>query len=244
MIKLLILAFKVFKLGKFGGTALTMIASLVIYAWIFGWGYAAGFIGLLFVHEMGHYLAARRRGLAVGAPTFIPFVGAWIELKDTPRDAETEAFVALAGPVVGTLGAFACYLAAREYDSRLLLAVAYSGFFLNLFNLIPLSPLDGGRITGAVSPRLWFLGAPILVAMLFVQPSPLLVMILIMAIPALQAAWRFDPEAPENARYKPVTFETRFELMAFYMLLVVTTALMAGAVHTDLAAHCNGLVCR
>src|SRR5438128_1855091 len=114
---------------------------------MFGWGYAAGFIALLLVHEMGHYLAARQKGLPVSAPTFIPFVGAWIELKDTPMDVETEAYVAAAGPLVGTAGAILVYLWARWTGSDLLLAVAYAGFFLNFFNLIPLSPLDGGRMT-------------------------------------------------------------------------------------------------
>lgn len=237
MLGFLLIALKVFKLGKFGGTAITMIVSLAVYAMMFGWGYAAGFIVLLFVHEMGHYLAAQRRGLAVGAPTFIPFVGAWIELKDTTLDAETESFVALAGPFVGTLGAFACYGLAHVYDSHLLLAVSYSGFFLNLFNLIPLTPLDGGRIIGAVSPRLWFLGAPVLAGLAVMRPSPLLIMILILAIPGLQAAWRFDAEAPENARYKSVSYETKFEIMAFYLILVATTALMASSVHADLSGN-------
>jgi Zn-dependent protease len=124
-----------------------MLLSLVVYATIWGWRYAAGFIALLFAHEMGHYVAARQRGLDVGAPAFIPFVSAWIALKDQPVDVETEAYVAIAGPVVGTAAALAVYLWARSEDSGLLLAIAYSGLFLNLFNLLPISPLDGGRVT-------------------------------------------------------------------------------------------------
>src|SRR5262245_8185510 len=120
-----------------------MLLSVFVYAFIFGWWYAVGFVVLLLVHEMGHYVAARRRGLDVGAPTFIPFVGAWIELKQMPHDAETEAYVGFAGPLVGSLGALACYFLARNYDSDLLLALSYAGFFLNLFNLIPISPFDG-----------------------------------------------------------------------------------------------------
>ena len=124
-----------------------MLLSLVVYAFVFGWRYAAGFVALLFVHEMGHYIAARQRGLDVGAPTFIPFVGAWIELKELPHDAETEAYVGLGGPLLGTRRRARVLLLARSYDATWLLAVAYAGFFLNLFNLIPLSPFDGGRIT-------------------------------------------------------------------------------------------------
>jgi len=103
-----------------------------------------GLVLLIFVHEMGHYLAARQRGLAVGAPTFIPFVGAWVAMKDMPRDVETEAYIGLAGPVVGTLGAMAVYWLAQVHASALLLAIAYGGFFINLFNLIPLSPSTAG----------------------------------------------------------------------------------------------------
>src|SRR5437762_4267613 len=113
MIKLLLWllsSLKFIKLGKLLTTGGTMLVSVVVYAFIWGWRYAAGFVALMFVHEMGHYLAARQRGLAVGAPTFIPFVGAWIQLKQMPHDAETEAYVGLAGPLVGTAGALACYV--------------------------------------------------------------------------------------------------------------------------------------
>ncbi len=232
-----ILALKLFKLGKIGGTAITMVLSLVIYTMRFGWRYAAGFITLLFLHEMGHYLAARRRGLHVGTPTFIPFVGAWIELKEQPMDAETEAHVALAGPFVGTLGATACYLLAREVDSPLLLAIAYGGLFLNFFNLIPIAPLDGGRIMGVLSPRIWFLGVPVMLALLFYRPSPLLILIAIMAIPSLKRAWRYDPNAPENIAYYSMPTAKRLEYTGFYLALTAYLALMTSVVHTDLTAR-------
>src|SRR5919206_1532798 len=114
MIKLLLLMMSGLKLGKLLTTGGTMLLSVVVYAFVWGWRYAVGFVALMFVHEMGHYIAARQRGLAVGVPTFIPFVGAWIELKEMPHDAETEAFVGMAGPLVGTLGALACYWYARN----------------------------------------------------------------------------------------------------------------------------------
>ena len=107
MLKLLALLLSGAKLGKLLTTGGTMLISLVVYAWLYGWRYAAGFIALLFVHEMGHFIAARHKGLNVGLPTFIPFVGAWVELKDMPHDAQTEAFVGLAGPLLGTVGATA-----------------------------------------------------------------------------------------------------------------------------------------
>src|SRR4051812_41018685 len=153
-------------------TSGTMLLSVLAYSWLFGWRYAVGFVGLILVHEMGHYIAARQRGLDVGAPTFIPFVGAWIELKDQPHNVETEAYVGIAGPIAGTVGALVCYYLGRNYDSQLLLALSYAGFFINLFNLIPMSPFDGGRITAVLSPRTWFFGVPILVALFFYNPSP------------------------------------------------------------------------
>ena len=103
-----------------------MALSVFAYSLVWGWRYAAGFVALIFVHEMGHYLAARQRGLNVGAPVFIPFVGAWIALKDKPMNAETEAYIGYAGPLVGTLGALACYFYARYTGEQLFLALAYA----------------------------------------------------------------------------------------------------------------------
>jgi Zn-dependent protease len=105
-----LLLFSGLKWGKLATSGGSMLLSLVVYATIWGWRFAAGFIALLLAHEMGHYVAARQRGLDVGAPAFIPFVGAWIALKDQPVDVETEAYVAIAGPVVGTIAALAVYL--------------------------------------------------------------------------------------------------------------------------------------
>src|SRR5688572_30011267 len=188
--KTLLLLFGFLKLGKILTTAGTMLLSVVLYAWIFGWWYAVGFVLLIFVHEMGHYIAAKRVGLDVGAPTFIPFVGAWIELKEQPMDARTEAYIAMAGPLVGTFGALACYYAAEAWDSRMLLALSYAGFMINLWNLIPINPLDGGRIVGILSPKIWLLGAPLLAGLFFWNPSPMLLLILVFAAPSIWSVWR------------------------------------------------------
>jgi Zn-dependent protease len=231
MTKLLLLLLSGAKLGKVALTGGTMLISLVVYAFIFGWRYAAGFVVLLFVHEMGHYIAARQRGLDVGAPTFIPFVGAWIQLKDMPHDAETEAFVGLGGPLLGSVGALVCYFIAKSYDATWLLAVAYAGFFLNLFNLIPLSPFDGGRITAVLSPRVWLLGVPILIALFFWRPSPMLVLVAILAAPQVWKAIRYRSDSPEAQTYYNVSTRHKWEYGTYYIVLAAFLALMTHDVH-------------
>jgi Zn-dependent protease len=238
--KALLYLLTVGKLGKVLLTGGTMVLSVFAYSWVFGWPYAVGFVLLIFVHEMGHYLAARQRGLAVGAPTFIPFVGAWIQLKELPHDAETEAYVGLAGPLVGTLGALVCYFAARSTDSQLLLALSYAGFFLNLFNLIPLSPFDGGRITAVISPRIWLLGVPILLGLFLMRPSPILVLMAILAIPQVMKAWHYDPSAPENQAYYGVSSEHRLGYGLAYIGLAAFLAVISNDVHQMLIATGGG----
>lgn len=228
---LLLLLLSGLKWGKLATTGGSMMLSLVVYATIWGWRYAAGFIALLFAHEMGHYVAARQRGLKVGAPAFIPFVGAWIALQDKPADVETEAYVAIAGPVVGTMAALAVYLYARSEDGGLLLAIAYSGLFLNLFNLLPISPLDGGRVTAVLGPRIWFLGVPILLALMLYRPSPMLFVVVVLAIPQLMKAWRYDPTAPENVAYYGVPLQTKLEYGGAYLALAALLAVMTYDVH-------------
>lgn len=138
--------------------------------------------------------------------------------------------------VAGTAAALACYVLARHFDSGLLLALAYAGFFLNLFNLIPVSPLDGGRITAILSPRVWLLGAPVLAAVFLWRPSPILIMIGVFAIPQLIAAWRYDPDAPANKDYYKVSLEDKFTYGTFYVGLIVFLSLMLHDLHQELGS--------
>ncbi|MET0986739.1 MAG: site-2 protease family protein [Steroidobacteraceae bacterium] len=232
MIKTLLLLLQAGKLGKVLLTGGTMLLSVIAYSWVFGWWYAVGFVGLIFAHEMGHYVAAKQRGLDVGLPTFIPFVGAWIQLKSMPHNVETEAYVGMAGPLGGTLAALVTYYVARAQDSDLLLAIAYSGFFLNLFNLIPLSPFDGGRITAVISPRLWLIGAPILVALFFYRPSPLLILIALLSAPHLVKAWRGIKD--DEQEYYTASTETRFTYGVLYIGLAAFLAIMCDELHKEL----------
>lgn len=235
--KLLILLFSTAKLGKLLSTGGTMILSMAAYSWIFGWPYAVGFVLLLFCHEMGHYLAAKQRGLNVGAPTFIPFVGAWIQMKDLPHNVETEAYVGFAGPIVGSAAAMVCFVLAREFNSELLLALAYSGFMLNLFNLIPISPLDGGRITAIISPVVWLLGIPLLVGLFFYHPSPMLLLIAVLAYPQLAQAWqqlRHGHATEAQQAYYETPLNTRINYGVLYLGLIIFLSMMVYLLHEQL----------
>ena len=230
--KLLLLLLNAAKLGKVLMTGGTMLLSVFAYSFLFGWRYAAGFVALMFVHEMGHYLAARREGLNVGAPMFIPFVGAWIQLKDQPVNAQQEAYIGLAGPFVGTLGALACFFMARNFDSPLLLAISYSGFFLNLINLVPVLPFDGGRVTGAISPKIWYLGVPILIALFVYNPSPVFIIIALLAAPSMLRAWRGG--TAEHERYYDVPLATRAQYALVYLVLLAFLGIMTYELHQEL----------
>ena len=143
---------------KFVGTALSGLVSVAAYALLWSWWFAVGLVVLLFIHEMGHVLEAKRQGLPVSAPMFIPFLGALITLKELPDDVWREARVALAGPIIGTLGACAFWAIGAATDRDFFTAMAYVGFFLNLFNLLPIVPLDGGRAIAALHPAFWLVG--------------------------------------------------------------------------------------
>jgi len=209
-----------------------MLLSIAVYAQMFGWKYAVGFVLLLLCHEMGHYIAARQRGLVVGLPTFIPFVGAWISLKNQSLSAETTAFVGLAGPLLGSTSAFLVYLVALQYQSHWLLAIAYAGFVLNLFNLIPVVPLDGGHVVAVVSPKIWILGIPLLIALYLWRPNPLLIIVTILALPKAWSALRGKvPPRPES-ELASNSLKARFA--AEYLGLVCFLTLMAFEVHSQL----------
>ena len=191
-----IFKFKVFT------TSASMLVSLAAYAWFWGWKFAAGFILLLLVHELGHYLEARRQGLDVGAPVFIPFLGAAILLKENPLDAWREAQIAIAGPIVGSIGAAVVWLIGEQQNSELFIALGFTGFFLNLFNLLPVVPLDGGRIAAAIHPVLWFVGFIGLIALVFFAPNPLLIVIALVVGLELWRRWQERGQLEAAGYYK------------------------------------------
>lgn len=234
--KLKFILFPILKFGlpvlKTGGT---MILSVWVYAMNWGWPFAAGFVLLIFVHECGHLIVARQFGLKVGAPVFIPFMGAFIALKDAPRNAWVEACVGIGGPLLGSLGAAVCAGVYQLTGQPIFRALAYTGFFLNLFNLAPIGFLDGGRIATALSPWLWIAGLAIMVAMLFAQ-SHLNFMLLLILVMSLPRVWSlFRAKTDEEKRYFEVTSEQRSTMALLYFGLV---ALLAMGMHwTNIAVR-------
>jgi Zn-dependent protease len=151
--KWLLVVLKGLKFGKLLLTFGSMFAMIAFEGARHGWAFGVGFVVLIFIHEMGHALAIKQAGLEAGYPVFIPFMGAFITLKGQPRSPREEATIALAGPVAGAAASVACagvYLSTHEH---LFLALAYVGFLLNLFNMTPIPPLDGGRAAAVFSRR-------------------------------------------------------------------------------------------
>jgi len=170
------------KFGKLLLTMGSMMATIWFYARGNGWSFGIGFVLLILIHELGHAAAIRRAGLAAGYPVFIPFFGAMIALKGQPRDALVEAEIALAGPVAGAVASTACAALYFVGHDKLFLALAYSGFFLNLFNMTPLPPLDGGRVAALFSRRAWIVGAVMLGALFLVTSTPQLLLIGLLSV--------------------------------------------------------------
>lgn len=200
---------------KTGGT---MILSIGFYALAWGWKFAVGFVLLIFVHECGHLLAARRLGLKVGAPVFIPFMGAFIALKEAPRNAWIEAEVGIGGPLLGALGAAICGAIYLATGNQLFCALAYTGFWLNLFNLAPVGFLDGGRVVTALSPWLWVLGFALMVLLTIYHFNFMLLLILIMSLPRLFSLFRAKTD--EEKRYFEVTPTQRWSVAGTYFGLI------------------------
>lgn len=199
-------------------TGSSMILSIGIYAMAWGWQYALGFVLLIFVHECGHLIAARRIGLKVGAPVFIPFMGAFIALKEAPPDAWIEAQVGIGGPILGALGALGCEGIYLATGNELFAALANSGFLLNLFNLAPIGFLDGGRIVTALSPWLWLVGLVVMVGLLFIHPSLILIIILLTSLPRIFSLFRRKTAAEQ--RYYEVTPQRRLIMGTMYFSLI------------------------
>lgn len=211
----------------------TMFISIAAYTLAFGWPFAVGLVLLLFVHEMGHVIQLRREGVEASAPVFIPFVGAIISAKSLGKDAAAEARVGLAGPILGTIGTLiplAIYLAT---DSDLWRAIAYVGFFINLINLLPVLPLDGGRAMAVLGPKIWLAGILLTVAATVIFLGPfMLLFVLLLGGPELYHRFK-NRHSEESRAFHSVPTRTKVAVGVVYLSLAAL--LIAGVAETYVA---------
>ena len=228
-LKLLLVALPKLKLLTTSGS---MLVSIAAYSLFFGWTFAVGFVVLLLVHEMGHVIQLRREGIEASAPMFIPFLGAVVAAKSLGENATAEARVGLAGPVLGSLGAAALIPVYLATGDELFRALAFVGFFLNLFNLLPVVPLDGGRAMAAMAPWMWFVGFAALVAVTIAFPNPILLIILLLGGMETWRRWRQRRAGDEEQKaYYRVTPRARAAVAAVYVSLIVALAVGMDLTH-------------
>lgn len=194
----------------------SMLVSVFAYAQAFGIWYAIGLVLLLFAHEFGHVMAARTVGVASSWPLFIPFMGAVVRLGRAPVNVKAAANIAIGGPALGTLSALFCMALFFWTDSLLLLVLAYTGCLLNLFNLIPCDPLDGGKIGEAISPHLWRLGSCVIAGLLFYTGNALIFCIFLFS---LRKLWK-APAGAVELRYYQLTGRQRLKVFFWYIGLI------------------------
>jgi len=213
-------------------TSGSMLVSVAAYSLIWGWSFAAGFVLLILVHEMGHVVQLRREGVKASAPMFIPFVGAAVAMRELPRDALAEARVGLAGPVLGSLGAAALVPVWLATGNDFWAALAFTGLFLNLINLMPVLPLDGGRAMAAMAPWMWFVGFGAMVALTIWKPNPILLLILLVGGMETWRRWRARRSGSDaDAAYYRVLPRHRLAVGAVYVGLIVALGVGMDLLH-------------
>ena len=207
-------------------TSASMLVSVGAYALIWGWRFAAGFVALLFIHEMGHYIQLRREGVKPSGMVFIPFLGAAVATRSLGGSALAEARVGLAGPILGSLAVVALLPIAAATDDDFWRALAFTGFFLNLFNLLPVVPLDGGRAMAAMAPWMWFVGFGAIVVLVFIWPNPILILIALLGGFETYRRWKQRKHGEEgNAQYYRVKPLHRLLVAGVYVGLIVGLAI-------------------
>jgi Zn-dependent protease len=208
---------------KLFATSASMLVSIGAYALIWGWSFAVGFVLLLLVHELGHVLQLRREGVEASAPMFIPFLGAFISAKSLGDDAAAEARVGLAGPIIGSIATLIPLGIWLATGNEFWQALAYVGFFINLLNLLPVLPLDGGRAMAALSPYVWFAGFAGLIALTFIFPNPILLLVLIFGGIESWRRWKAR-NTPEGRAYNDIPAGTRVLVAVVYLGLAALLA--------------------
>src|SRR5215204_1005229 len=215
-------------------TSASMLVSVGAYALIWGWKFGVGFVGLLFIHETGHYIQLRREGVKPTGMVFIPFLGAAVGTRSLGGSALAEARVGLAGPILGSL---ACLIPAGLWivtGDEFWQALAFTGFFLNLFNLVPVVPFDGGRAMAAMAPCMWFVGLGAMAALLIVAPNPFVVLFLLLGAFTTYQRWKSRKSGEEgNTAYYRVKPAHRLAVGAVYVGLIVLLAVGMDLTHLE-----------
>lgn len=203
-------------------TVASMLISIAVYSSRMGWALAWGFIILLLIHECGHLLAASWYGARMSVPIFIPYIGAIIDMKQPMRNAWEEAVFGISGPVLGSLGAFACLGIHQLTGSFYFAELALFGFFLNLFNLIPLGFLDGGHVAVALSRWLWVPGYLMMAAFAWFIHSLAAILVLVVMLPMVHSLFRRkSPKHLEKQQsYDRVSLQKRLTMGVLYVGLV------------------------
>ncbi|MGZ5340159.1 MAG: site-2 protease family protein, partial [Solirubrobacterales bacterium] len=174
----------------------------------------------------------RREGIEASAPMFVPFLGAVISARSLGDDAAAEARVGLAGPVLGSLATLVPLGIWLATGNEFWQALAFVGFFLNLFNLLPVVPLDGGRAMAALSPWIWFLGFAALIVLTFFYPNP--IMLLILLFGGLESWRRFKQRnSPEGQAYHRVPTRTRVLVAVVYLGLAIALGIGVHETHLE-----------
>ncbi|MDQ6712618.1 MAG: site-2 protease family protein [Candidatus Dormibacteraeota bacterium] len=210
-------------------TVISTGVTALIYTQLFGAAFGVGIVLLILIHESGHVVVGRVLGMPVSLPVMIPFLGAFVNVKEQPRSVAQESIMAIGGPVLGSVAAGLCYVGYLTMPTssmgQLLRALAYFGFLINLFNLIPLTPLDGGRVTSLLSK--WFNVAGLLIAaglLLFELQSgtgvnPVLFLVLIFGA---FSTWQRFRSTALNPAYYAVDTQTKVIVGALYLGLLFT----------------------
>lgn len=210
-----------------GSMALTIVAYVLKTGW---WGFVIGFVLITLIHEIGHALMMRKKGLQVGAMLFIPFLGGAVTPKEQPSNAFDDAQIGLAGPVGGTVASVVSLGIFNATGDTLYLVVAFAGFIINLLNLLPVGVLDGGRISAAITKWMWVLGGAILFYMMVRWRSPLLLLVLLVA---LFQVYKAITEERNDVFYELTTGQ-RVSIAAAYFSLVLFLGYASVATHRHL----------
>jgi Zn-dependent protease len=181
---------------------------------------------------MGHVIQLRREGIHAGAPMFIPFLGAFVAMKQLPKDAGAEARVGLAGPVLGTIGCLIPLAFWLATDDPFWQACTFIGLFLNLFNLLPVLPLDGGRAAQALSSWIWGVGFLLFLGVLVIFPSPVLILIVLLGGLETWRRWK-QRKSPEAQEYNRIPTRTRVAVAVVYLGLVVVLGIGVELTHLE-----------